>query len=135
MDGQTAVAKVIDASKLDEEMTYLLTNECTIWARLAHPHIVSFFGMASTPTAVLLVCEMLPAGALSDHLKRLREKHAPPPKEVDLVMMLQQIATGMEYLHSLDVLHRDLKSAVRTTSDRTFVDVPHLPNVRSVRSV
>ena len=54
LDGQTAVAKVIDSSKLNEEMTYLLTNECTIWARVAHPHIVSFFGMASTPAAMMM---------------------------------------------------------------------------------
>jgi len=113
LDGQRAVAKVIDASKLNEEMTYLLTNECTIWARLAHRHIVSFYGMATTPAAVLLVCEHLPGGALQDRLKRKRDKKDPPPEPLELVTQLQQIASGMEYLHGLDppVLHRDLKSA------------------------
>ena len=77
LDGQSAVAKAIDSSKLNEEMTYLLTNECTIWASLAHPHIVSFYGMAATPTAVLLVCELLPNGALQDKLERLRKGNAP----------------------------------------------------------
>ena len=113
LDGQSAVAKVIDSAKLNEEMTYLLTNECTIWARLAHPHIVSFLGMASTPAAVLLICELLPDGALQDRLETLRRSRAPAPEALALVEQLQQVATGMEYLHALDppVLHRDLKSA------------------------
>jgi serine/threonine protein kinase len=113
LDGQTAVAKVIDSSKLNEEMTYLLTNECTIWARVAHPHIVSFFGMASTPAAILLVCEYFPCGGLNERLEKLRKQRAPAPDALDLIEQLQQIATGMEYLHALQppVLHRDLKSA------------------------
>ena len=104
---------MITAEKLNEEMTYLLTNECTIWARLAHPHIASFLGMASTPTSVMLVCELLPDGALQDRLAKLRKAKAPPPTALELVTQLQQIATGMEYLHALEppVLHRDLKSA------------------------
>ena len=33
LDGQLAVAKVISSEAINEEMTYLLTNECTIWSR------------------------------------------------------------------------------------------------------
>jgi serine/threonine protein kinase len=114
--GQTAVAKVIDSSRLNEEMTYLLTNESTIWAKLAHPNIVSFFGMCTdtNPPAVMLVCELLPDGALQDRLEKLRKSGAAPPKELEIVGQLQQIAKGMDYLHGMEphpVLHRDLKSA------------------------
>jgi len=111
--GQTAVAKVIDAQKLNEEMTYLLTNECTIWASLAHPNIVSFHGMCTTPTAVMLVCELMPGGALQDHLAKKREAGHAAPSQLELIKQLQQIADGMAYLHRQDppVLHRDLKSA------------------------
>ena len=43
----------------------------------------------------------------------LRKQRAPAPDALDLIEQLQQIATGMEYLHALQppVLHRDLKSA------------------------
>jgi len=113
LGGQTAVCKLIHAEKLNEEMTYLLTNECTIWARLAHPHIVSFFGMGSTSSNILLVCEMMPDGSLLDHHGRCRKAHAPPPSTFQLLSNYQQIASGMQYLHELSppVLHRDLKSA------------------------
>ena len=113
LDGQTAVAKIIDSDKINDEMTYLLTNECTIWSRLSHPNIVSFYGMASTANSLFLVCEFFPSGSLLERNQRLRRSKADPPTMVALVDELQQIASGMEYLHSLDppVLHRDLKSA------------------------
>lgn len=89
--GQNAVAKAIDINRLNDEMTYLLTNECTIWARLAHPNIVSFYGMAFAPTAVLLVCEHMPDGSLQDKLKQLRDHGAAAPTEIALVGQLQQV--------------------------------------------
>jgi len=113
LDGQTAVAKVIDSDKINDEMTYLLTNECTIWSRLSHPNIVSFYGMASTASSLYLVCEFFTSGSLLERNQRLRRAKTEPPTMTVLVDELQQIASGMEYLHSLEppVLHRDLKSA------------------------
>jgi len=111
--GQSAVAKVIPSDQLNEEMIYLLTNECTIWARLAHPNIVSFYGMASTSQSIWLVCESMPEGSLQDQLSKLRTNKAPQPSMAELVDRYMQISSGMEYLHKFDppVLHRDLKSA------------------------
>jgi serine/threonine protein kinase len=113
LDGQTAVAKIIDSDKINDEMTYLLTNECTIWARLSHPNIVSFYGMASTANSLFLVCEFFPGGSLLERNQQLRRSKAAPPTMGYVVDELLQIASGMEYLHALEppVLHRDLKSA------------------------
>ena len=111
--GQIAVAKVIPSEQLNEEMIYLLTNECTIWARLAHDNIVSFYGMASTSQSIWLVCESMAEGSLQSQLEKFRAKKAPAPSMHELVDRYTQIAQGMEYLHKFDppVLHRDLKSA------------------------
>ena len=80
LDGQSAVCKAINAEKLDDEATYLLMNECTIWSKLAHKNIVTFYGMATTSTAMWLLCELLPEGSLQDHHERLFKAGAPAAK-------------------------------------------------------
>jgi len=113
LDGQSAVAKVIPSERLDDDMTYLLTNECTIWARLGHPNIASFYGMVANPDSIWLVCELLHEGSLQSRLEQRRKTRQAPPTPAAFLGDLLQLASGMEYLHGLDppVLHRDLKSA------------------------
>ena len=113
LDGQPAVCKMIPAEKINDEMTYLLTNECTIWSKLAHRNIVSFYGMASASESVWLVCEWMPDGSLLELHQKLRKAKAPPPSDLGLLTKLSQVADGMSYLHAMEppVLHRDLKSA------------------------
>jgi len=113
LDGQAAVCKAINAEKLDDEATYLLMNECTIWSKIKHRNIVSFYGMATTSSAMWLLCELLREGSLLDMHERQRKAGAPPPSEASLVDGMGQVASGMAYLHGLEppVLHRDLKSA------------------------
>ena len=87
LDGQTAVAKIIDSDKINDEMTYLLTNECTIWSRLSHPNITGFYGMASTANSLFLVCEFFPSGSLLERNQRLRRSKAEPPTMVAATTM------------------------------------------------
>jgi len=112
LDGRAAVCKCIGTGKLDRENIYLLHNECTIWSRLEHTHIVNFFGMTSTSTGLWLLCEYMPGGSLSEVHERKRSANAPRATEGDVLDALQQVASGMMYLHGLEppVLHRDLKS-------------------------
>ena len=112
LDGRAAVCKCIGTGKLDTDTMYLLHNECTIWSRLKHPHIVNFLGMTSTSTGLWLLCEYMPGGSLSEVHERKRSANAPRAAEGDLLDALQQVASGMMYLHALEppVLHRDLKS-------------------------
>ena len=83
-DGQAAVCKCISAGKLDDETVYLLQNECTIWSRLVHPHIVNFFGMASTSTGLWLLCEYMPDGSLCEALERKQEAKRKEQWEAEL---------------------------------------------------
>lgn len=113
LEGKAAVTKVITAEAINEEMTYLLTNECTIWSRLSHHNIVAFFGLASTPVSIWLVCEFFADGSLQERNEQRRKSRAEPMPDGQLLLELRQIARGMQYLHALEppVLHRDLKSA------------------------
>lgn len=113
LDGQGAVAKLIKSEQLNEEMTYLLTNEVGVWRNLAHRNIIKFFGMASTGTHIWLVCEYMADGSLLEQHEKLRKQKAPPSAYSHVLDQLYQVASGMAYLHALNpiVLHRDLKSA------------------------
>ena len=110
---QPAVCKVIPAENLNDEITYLLTNECTIWSKLAHRNIVSFYGMAWNPASIWLLGEFMPNGSLLEYHQKKRKAQAPPPTDLELINKLIQVADGMAYLHAMDppILHRDLKSA------------------------
>jgi len=108
-----AVCKAINAEKIDDEAAYLLTNECTIWAKLAHPNIVNFYGLSWTSTTILLLCEFMPEGSLLEAHEQYRKQQKPMPHEADLIAQLTQVSSGMAYLHAMEppILHRDLKSA------------------------
>lgn len=62
LDGQAAVCKVISSEKLDDEMTYLLTNECTIWVRglLGRGETRATVARRSAHTSALAVCARRP---------------------------------------------------------------------------
>eukprot|EP00118_Oscarella_pearsei_P024877 m.307006 g.307006 ORF g.307006 m.307006 type:complete len:615 (+) comp41806_c0_seq1:3138-4982(+) len=72
---------------------------------LKHPNIVSFRGICTQSPCYCLVMEYCSEGPLFDLLKSGRQLTPPTVLE-----WAKQIATGMNYLHSKKILHRDLKS-------------------------
>ncbi|RWS31667.1 mitogen-activated protein kinase kinase kinase 13-B-like protein [Leptotrombidium deliense] len=74
--------------------------------KLNHPNIVAFKGVCTQPPCFCIVMEYCPYGQLYDILKSGQQKIGPNV----VVEWSKQIASGMNYLHSHKIIHRDLKS-------------------------
>jgi len=73
--------------------------------KLRHQNIVRFKGVCTQPPCYCIIMEYCPAGTLYALIGRGEEI---PPKR--LVNWSKEIASGMKYLHSHKIIHRDLKS-------------------------
>jgi abelson tyrosine-protein kinase 1 len=88
---------------------HLFVREINVWRALRHRHVLPLFGASSATgdPPWFFVSPYLARGTLAEYLRRLSGMGG-----VDVLRMLHEIARGMEYLHSQDVLHGDLKVCV-----------------------
>lgn len=74
--------------------------------KLDHKNIIKFRGVCTKPPCYAIVMEYCPYGSLYDVLK-CEDKVITP---AGIVSWAKQIASGMAYVHSHKIIHRDLKS-------------------------
>jgi serine/threonine protein kinase len=97
--------KIIEKAKLDKLTAKKLFREVRIMKLLNHPHIVRMYEVIDTPKELFLVLEYAPGGEIFDYLVahgRMKEKEARKH--------FRQIVSAVDYCHSLNVIHRDLKA-------------------------
>jgi serine/threonine protein kinase len=82
-------------------------REAAILSKLHHPNVLAFYGIVNNgPGGTLAtVTEFMASGSLKKVLMR-KEKFLDRRKRITLAM---DVAIGMEYLHSKDIIHFDLK--------------------------
>ena len=84
---------------------------------MSHPHVLRFVGVCCEPPNLCIVAEFLPGGSVYDLLhtnKRLPAGHTAGQLRLSAQLALRlasDVASGMAYLHSQGIIHRDLKSA------------------------
>ena len=86
-----------------------LSREIQILTALPpHPNVITFFGVALSNDRIntYIITELAPRGSLYDYLHVKKEEPSP---DQSLAWALQ-VASGVQHLHSNNVVHRDLKS-------------------------
>jgi len=101
---QYAVKVVENTSLSDEENLEALETEIKILRQLRHPHIVSLKEVVTSAQNTYIVMELLSGGEL---FQRIVDQGCFPEK--DAAALFAQIILSMDYLHSLNIVHRDVK--------------------------
>jgi serine/threonine-protein kinase len=79
-------------------------RERTILTDLQHPNIVSVLDLVVEGERLAIVMELMAGGSLSSYLKRTG-----PLSTRDAVAVTRQVLAALDYAHSQNVLHRDIK--------------------------
>ncbi|KAG2375074.1 hypothetical protein C9374_010078 [Naegleria lovaniensis] len=117
MNNIVAVKRIhVDTSALEDDEVKTETinttfeKEAYILSTLRFPNIVTFYGIAITPSDRFIVIEYCSGGNLRKKIHESKKKKHPLSIAQKLNYLLD-IAYGMKYLHSLDppLIHRDLK--------------------------
>ncbi|KUF76286.1 hypothetical protein AM587_10010956 [Phytophthora nicotianae] len=120
--GQRVVVKQILPKAMSKDLLRRFMDEIRLYARMDHPKIVHFIGLAWTNLLDLsLVVEYMPRGDLTTLIRQKRlEKDgrrtfswvgedSQPRSKIEIAL---DMAEGLVYLHSFDptIIHRDIKS-------------------------
>lgn len=103
--GRTVAIKVLQKSNEVQEQLFM--NEATVWTRLKHSNVLELLGSSSpSSSSWFFVSPYYENGNLVSFLSRLPQLEA-----AFILRATHDIAKGMAYLHSMNILHGDLKGA------------------------
>jgi serine/threonine protein kinase len=106
-----------------------------MWKHLTHPNILPLLGITITP--LQLVSNWMPGGDLPDYIKKHSDADRLGLVSVPLLRLshaysrqqLSDVAKGLCYLHSCNVIHGDLKGVRSSKPHFTTVLILDQPNI------
>ncbi|MHB8751828.1 MAG: protein kinase domain-containing protein [Aggregatilineales bacterium] len=85
------------------------TREATTAATLEHPHIVAIYDFGMQQNITYIVMRLMSGGMLADRVGTHRSADKPLPSLGESAALLNQLASALDYAHSQNVIHRDVK--------------------------
>ena len=110
-DDTPYATKVYDRQTIEKSKDLLryIKTEATILKNLNHPNIVKLKEVKKTKKHYYIVMEFCNGGELSQNLKKYQAKYNKAFPEEIVQYLMKQIVNGINYLHNLDIMHRDIK--------------------------
>ena len=106
-DGIMVVLKQINLMELSKSEKELAMNEVDVFSKLHHPNIISYYGSFVRGEVLYIEMEYADDGnlavILSQNTEYLPERY--------VLNVFEQVASAINYMHSENILHRDLKAA------------------------
>ncbi|KAJ3333640.1 hypothetical protein HDU93_008436, partial [Gonapodya sp. JEL0774] len=99
-------ALTADLKKVQQARDFM--DEVSIWHKLRHPNVILLLGACVESPSPFMVSQFMENGQPGDVIKYLQlNANMGPVRKVEL---MGDIAKGMSYLHSKNIIHSDLKS-------------------------
>ncbi|XP_049291407.1 LIM domain kinase 1 isoform X1 [Anopheles funestus] len=92
--------------RVDEEAQKNFLKEVAVLRSLSHHNVLRFIGVLYKDKRLHLVTEFIPGGSL----KELIHDSGQPLSWEQRISFARDISCGMSYLHSMNIIHRDLNS-------------------------
>jgi serine/threonine-protein kinase len=94
-----------------DDRSYLdrFNREAAISASLEHAHIVPVYDYGTDGDVTYVVMRLLTGGNLSERITARREQKQSMPSLPEIADLLKSLAGALDYAHSQQVIHRDIK--------------------------
>uniref|UniRef100_A0A4W4GTW4 LIM domain kinase 1 n=1 Tax=Electrophorus electricus TaxID=8005 RepID=A0A4W4GTW4_ELEEL len=102
--GEVMVMK--ELLRFDEETQKTFLKEVKVMRCLDHPNVLKFIGILYKDKRVNFISEYVPGGTLRETIQKMGSDY---PWSLR-ISYAKDISAGMAYLHSMNVIHRDLNS-------------------------
>ena len=111
--GDEVALKIIYKKQLDLKGLKAVMQEVHMMQRLSglsvfHPYIIRLFEVMDTARLLVIVMEYCCKGSIKDYINSISIKEF---KQREIRRLFRQLASAVDYCHSQNIYHRDIKSA------------------------
>lgn len=131
-DDRVALKLVLPQPHSDMDLEERLRREVLLARRLGHPNIVRVYDFGTTPNGVVFITMEYVEGKNLRHYLEVRPQRQLAVGEV--LTVVSEVATALDYAHRNDVVHRDLKPENIFISANSRVKLGDFGSARNISS-
>eukprot|EP00080_Pristionchus_pacificus_P006467 PDM66487.1 nekl-2 [Pristionchus pacificus] len=136
-NAEKVIIKMIPLHGLSTKEEQEIKGEADLLRKMKHPMIIGYYDYFTCAESIAIVMQFAEGGTLENLIRDQRGVHF---SEATVLKYFTQILLGLEYMHSLNIVHRDLKTQnILLNKKRTLIKLSDFGvskqlNTRSVAS-